>query len=1086
MRKLIVTATKAYTARLERAWRTRRAVVLWALVLCLATLLFAAPTIAYAGTAHADADTNTEPDCNQCHKPHVAQAERSLLDGATESAVCYVCHGDAGGSAWNVETWAANSFDVSMNSGHSLEDSIDPDATVDLTNSCSGCHGVHGDPDTRLNLPANEEVAGAAFDPADPQAWCLACHNADHAWYAGSETAGVFSVDAGLKSAYEALIQDPERLSANGYYPTAGTFPGSASNTAYLSSTHAGIPAATVQSSVSTTDTASRVAGDCMWCHASHRSTATYDGLLAEYRPSTDNDKFGGSTAGKYAQACFECHGRSSGTVYLPNTTYTNTYWKDIAGAADIYALVIDSTNPDRTGHQIKSSSAFYPVGSPLPCYECHNPHGSKNGNAVMISDALGGNLNPKGTAAQVRQFCFSCHTTGDTTKGWDSGTSAYAVISAGTKVIGIDRTFSPTDPTPGWLQLSNKSYHGEANGTSCLACHDSTHNPGPGVSKGGKDCYLCHGTYQQYMEDNQDVDGTDGENVVGSASRTTIYHHVMGSGTYDGDEAVDNATYQDSGNFTDYPAAGTDVYCLSCHVDHDKFNSSKSSSLRDTIAGTDTAPGSVTAASSDFNTDPTKGGVCLGCHYLSRTKDTTNQKSDGTSVTPAIPDTTPNGLSDAITAYDNSPHQYGVTGRARGDNTTFSGDCSKCHNDSIAGSYYGASTTAPDREFGLHYDGTRRILTALGRTGLSDPYAEERFCYSCHSPASAAFKTTGGADWYGTSGIMPNTASENVYTQFTGAGYTAKHTLTLSNSAHKPASTDEVTSNRLSTAEHVECTDCHSPHAARSTTVSGTDRANPATATGNAIAAASPLSGVWGVQPPATAAWSEPTLTGYTIQSPATKEYQICLKCHSGFNNSYASATRTFSWASATGWTNQAFEFNTANASFHPVMGVATRPVAAARMLAPWNTNVGNQTMYCTDCHMDNAASPLAQGPHGSANAWILRGTWNPTVDTIDSTLGSATFLCRKCHVITDTHPAHQNTFRHRNKPCADCHITVPHGGKIPRLIATTSMSGLDTRYSGGSVNMVSINIPVTGGSSCQVSGCGGSHSSSARTYAW
>ncbi len=1022
------------------------------LVLCVlffATLL-AVPASALAATAHAD--TGVNPDCDACHKPHQAPTERSLLSDVTESEVCYVCHGATpGGSKWNIETSSANSFAAGMSSGHTLEDVTDPDTTVDLTNSCTGCHGVHGDPGLRTNLPANEEVAGVTIDPADPRSWCLSCHNADHAWYAGSETAGVFTVDAGLKAAYEAKIQDPDR--GTNQYPTLGTFPGDTANATYLASTHAtGIDSGTVESLVSVpTETVTRVQGDCLWCHASHRSTTQNDGLLAEYRASTAADAASGGTPGEYAQACFECHGNSSGAVYLPAATFTDTYWQTTVGAPDIFTLVTDSSNT-RSGHRIRTTGGYYAPDSPLPCYECHNPHGSKNGNTLMISDALGGNLQPDGTAAQVRQFCFSCHTTGDATPaGWDSDanddgthddgayTTTLANTAVGATAIGISRTAAP--PTS-YLRLTTSSYHLQASALDCLGCHASAHRPTGGVSEGGMACYSCHrnDTTSLDYEKNMEYDGSND---------FANYHHVMGTASTSGDSAFTSSTY---------PAAGTDVYCLSCHVDHDKFNAAKSSSLRDSMAA---APN---AASSDFNA--TTGGVCLGCHTAARAKDTANQLNDGTTTTPAI----------SSTLYDASPHQYGVTGRLRNDDTSFSGDCSKCHGDRLSGAYYKTATTGP--EFGLHYDPSRRILEALGRGSVADPYAEERFCYSCHAPTSAGFKATASRDWYNDADGVMDAASENVYTQLTA--YASKHTMTLSNSAHRPTSTDEVTSNRLSTAEHVECTDCHSPHAADN--VNHTPRVS-----GNNIAATSPIYGVWGVQPPTSAKWAEPAVAGYTIQPVAAKEYQVCLKCHSGFNNSYSSATRTYSWSSATGWTNQAFEFNTANASYHPVMGVATRPVAAARMLAPWNTNVGNQTMYCTDCHMDNAATPLAQGPHGSANAWILRGTWNPTVDTITNTGGSTTFLCRKCHVITDTHVAHQTAMRHQNKPCADCHITVPHGGKIPRLLATTSMSGLDTRYSGGSVNLVSVDIPVTAGSSCQVSGCtGGAHSGSARTYAW
>ncbi len=1086
-------------AAYQRAVPIFAVVVLW--LLAAATIL---TTHAIALEPHSPYASSTN-SCAACHDVHGSTVQRKLLgsDGGTaltETDVCFTCHGNAGGSDWNVQT-GPNSFGLTTGSGHSVQ-LLTTDPATDLTSYCSSCHGPHGDPDSDFDLPKKEiDVAGASVSPTSRVEWCTACHNTTHSWYVSTGgTEGDYETKIG--SPDRAASTDPDFATGHTYYPTLGTFPGSdhyTNNDGDATQTaHSAIPAGTVMSLVDTSQEATRVAGDCLWCHASHRSDEPYDALLAEFRPSTDDDAPGGlssANVGDYAQACFECHGRSSidrtpsdttDDVYVSSTAtpYDNDYWLNTASAPDIYSLASDSANPTRTGHQIRSLGAYYPVGSPLPCYECHNPHGSKNGNTTMISDALGRDLDPRGTGPEVRAFCFSCHTTGDTTAGWSSVLNDYENVAAGTKVVGIDRTYSPTDSTPGWLQLSNKSYHREADATSCLACHDSAHNPGAGVSKGGKDCYLCHGTYQQYMEDGVDVDSSDGENVVGGDARSSYYHHVMGSSSFDGDEAVGGT---DSGNFTNYPQAGTDVYCVSCHVDHDKFNSSKSSSLRSTIAGTDTAPGSVTAASSDFNA--TDGGVCLGCHYLSRTKDTANQKSDGTSVTPVIPDTTANTLAAATTAYDNSPHQYGVTGRARSDNTTFSGDCSKCHSDGQTG-----LTATTGAEFGLHYDASRRILEALGRGTVSDPYAEERFCYSCHSPLSAGLKTTAtGADWYGTTGIM-GSGSEDVYTQFTGAGYSAKHSLTLSDSAHKPTSTDEVADYRLSTAEHVECTDCHSPHAAGSVTVTNRVATTPVTSDGNRIGSTSPLNGVWGVEPPEMLAWDddESSLTGYVIRPVADYEYQICFKCHSGFNSSYSSETRTFSWDSATGWTNQAFEFNTNNASYHPVMGsLGTRALSDTAMKAPWNVNVGSQTMYCTDCHMDSAAGPPAQGPHGSANQWILRGTWDPATDTIDPAAGSSTFLCAKCHTIAGTNAAH-NANGHTDQPCGGCHIAVPHGGKIPRLLATRSIGGLDARYDSEVTGLSSVTLPLVKPqpqNSCQtgISGCNPTfHNSAAQTYSW
>ena len=81
---------------------------------------------------------------------------------------------------------------------------------------------------------------------------------------------------------------------------------------------------------------------------------------------------------------------------------------------------------------------------------------------------------------------------------------------------------------------------------------------------------------------------------------------------------------------------------------------------------------------------------------------------------------------------------------------------------------------------------------------------------------------------------------------------------------------------------------------------------------------------------------------------------------------------------------------FTTGNRrSWHPVIAStgrtnALRNTTNASFLAPW-TVVGDQTMYCSDCHGSSTdAATIAPtgsapwGPHGSANNFILKGAWS------------------------------------------------------------------------------------------------------------
>ena len=234
------------------------------------------------------------------------------------------------------------------------------------------------------------------------------------------------------------------------------------------------------------------------------------------------------------------------------------------------------------------------------------------------------------------------------------------------------------------------------------------------------------------------------------------------------------------------------------------------------------------------------------------------------------------------------------------------------------------------------------------------------------------------------------------------------------------------------------------------------------------------------------------------------TAEYQICLKCHSnyayaddglpesvkrpatggaGLTPKNAGYNQTNSLAV---YTNQAMEFQApsnhageplsvgtdggASASYnsnnhrswHPVMEATGRTtakrgsMAAANFLDPWDNDVGNQTMYCTDCHGDDNGTtansePTAGtpwGPHGSNANFILRGAWTRGGGRGD---GSST-LCFKCHdendymsggggasgfggSWTNGHAMKRSEVR-TDLVCTWCHIAVPHGWKNKALL--------------------------------------------------
>jgi hypothetical protein len=187
------------------------------------------------------------------------------------------------------------------------------------------------------------------------------------------------------------------------------------------------------------------------------------------------------------------------------------------------------------------------------------------------------------------------------------------------------------------------------------------------------------------------------------------------------------------------------------------------------------------------------------------------------------------------------------------------------------------------------------------------------------------------------------------------------------------------------------------------------------------------------------------------------TREYQICFKCHStyaydktdptslplGYSGGTLNGTNGYLYysdvamefqapASHKGMPASTTDSGASSAysannhrSWHPVLDNTGRtsmlPGSASTNLwrSPWNGSdidgptatslvsaVGNQTMYCSDCHGSdtNPAEGVVPvggeqgnswGPHGSSENFILKGTWN--TDTPNA-IGSNT-LCFLCH---------------------------------------------------------------------------------------
>jgi predicted CXXCH cytochrome family protein len=150
----------------------------------------------------------------------------------------------------------------------------------------------------------------------------------------------------------------------------------------------------------------------CLNCHDPH-ATPGRDLLVARYGGIEGH---GQSSAPSAYALCFRCHGRAGPGGMEPASRLVED-WYD------------SSLNGDHAGHQIRRNPrvalawpAYVMVGDKLPCYDCHNPHGSAGNdltraNANLISDQRPGWSELTMTwrdAPQARRFCFGCHVPSD------------------------------------------------------------------------------------------------------------------------------------------------------------------------------------------------------------------------------------------------------------------------------------------------------------------------------------------------------------------------------------------------------------------------------------------------------------------------------------------------------------------------------------------------------------------------------------------------------------------------------------------------------------------------------------------------
>jgi predicted CXXCH cytochrome family protein len=278
---------------------------------------------------------------------------------------------------------------------------------------------------------------------------------------------------------------------------------------------------------------------------------------------------------------------------------------------------------------------------------------------------------------------------------------------------------------------------------------------------------------------------------------------------------------------------------------------------------------------------------------------------------------------------------------------------------------------------------------TAAGKARLLNSATDETNCYNCHTGTVA-----------GQTAPIKNMQSEMI--KISG------HAVANYSGLHDPVEANKVDS----ATRHIECADCHNPHqtnnkAGTTTTASGSPTLPGA------------LNGVKGIM-----------IDGTEIAT-VTMEYQVCLKCHGDSTGKKASTITRAVPSGAAGENNVRLEFQTTNASFHPVAGVGKSNTAPS-LIAPLTAS---SIITCSACHNNNtgvgAGSTGPKGPHGSTISPLLERTYATADNTTESAANYA--LCYKCHSQTSIKANSAGSFRYHSlhlgvgAPCSACHD--PHG---------------------------------------------------------
>ncbi len=418
----------------------------------------------------------------------------------------------------------------------------------------------------------------------------------------------------------------------------------------------------------------------------------------------------------------------------------------------------------------------------------------------------------------------------------------------------------------------------------------------------------------------------------------------------------------------------GASKLCLSCHDGTIALGSVLSRQDRIRMAGSDYIPAGLTNLGTDLSDDHP-----ISFHYTSGLA-----ASDLQLASPAA-------LPGEI--------KLDVTGQLQ---------CTACHDAHnnqfgdflVRSNESGALCTACHLMEGWLVSSHRTSSASVGGAQYSDwPYGTvaENACRSCHRP-----HTAGGRERL----LIFEAEEDNCLDCHDGQVADTNLRVEFDKfSAHDPRrylAIHDPVEDPLNTEEHVECADCHNPHAVEAPT-------DPSVY----VPIGATLARTRGI-----------TLGGAEVEN-AQYECEVCFRCHadSAVPVSQAIARQVHTL-------NTRLEFSPGNPSYHPL--ALSVPHTDTVSLVPGLSH--GSLIRCTDCH-NNDAGPRAggigpDGPHGSIHEFLLERNYTVRDDTVESEFDYA--LCYKCHQRTsilsdESFSEHRMHIEEERAPCSACHD--PHG---------------------------------------------------------